>query len=228
MPQTYNVGSRSRFVNFVAWMFILLAAFACEWAVIQNATQSSWSALAGDQAHLPWLTGLLLRHVAWVYSAAIALSLAMIVCAAGLLRRIEWARQVFIGLLVIAIGVDLAGLWLQQEFMHLLVDSALRQATLTQPAADLDVSAAWTEDRKAITVSVVNATATARSVVLDLGKTAVKNSGTLWEITGANPEVHNEPGAAPQLIRSEQKPLNFIGKLDSPAYSARLYRLEVQ
>ena len=33
--------------------------------------------------------------------------------------------------------MDLAGLWLQQEFMHLLVDSALRQATLTQPAADL-------------------------------------------------------------------------------------------
>ena len=137
MPQTYNVGSRSRFVNFIAWMFILLAAFACEWAVIQNATQSSWSALAGDQANLPWLTGLLLRHVVWVYSAAIALSLAMIVCAFGLLRRIEWARRVFIGLLVVAIGVDLAGLWLQQEFMHLLVDSALRQATLTQPAADL-------------------------------------------------------------------------------------------
>ena len=137
MPQTYNVGSRSRFVNFIAWMFILLAAFACEWAVIQNATQSSWSALAGDQSSLPWLTGLLMRHVTWVYSAAIALSLAMIVCAFGLLRRIEWARRVFIGLLMVAIGVDLAGLWLQQEFMHLLVDSALRQATLTQPAAEL-------------------------------------------------------------------------------------------
>ena len=137
MPQTYNVGSRSRFVNFIAWMFILLAAFACEWAVIQNATQSSWSALAGDQSSLPWLTGLLMRHVTWVYSAAIALSLAMIVCAFGLLRRIEWARRVFIGLLMVAIGVDLAGLWLQQEFVRLLVDSALRQATLTQPAAEL-------------------------------------------------------------------------------------------
>ena len=135
MPQTYNVGSRSRFVNFVAWMFILLAAFACEWAVIQNATQASWSALAGDQSSLPWLTGLLMRHVTWVYLSAIALSLAMIVCAVGLLRRIEWARRVFIGLLMVAIGVDLAGLWLQQEFMHLLVDSALRQAP--QPAADL-------------------------------------------------------------------------------------------
>ena len=137
MPQTYNVGSRSRFVNFIAWMFILLAAFACEWAVIQNATQSSWSALAGDQSSLPWLTGLLMRHVTWVYSTAIALSLAMIVCAFGLLRRIEWARRVFIGLLMVAIVVDLSGLWLQQEFMHLVVDSALRQTTLSQSAADV-------------------------------------------------------------------------------------------
>ena len=136
MPQTYNVGSRSRFVNFIAWMFILLAAFACEWGVIQNATQS-WAALAVDQSSLPWLTGLLMRHANWVFSAVIALSLATMVCAFGLLRRIEWARRVFIGLLMVAIGVDLAGLWLQQEFMHLLVDSALRQTALTPSAADV-------------------------------------------------------------------------------------------
>jgi hypothetical protein len=137
MPQTYNVGSRSRFVNFIAWMFILLAAFACEWAVIQNASQSSWAALSGDQSALPWLTGLLMRHATWVFTASVALSLATMVCAVGLLRRIEWARRVFIGLLMLAIVVDLSGLWLQQEFMHLLVDSALRQATLTQSAADV-------------------------------------------------------------------------------------------
>ena len=136
MPQTYNVGSRSRFVNFIAWMFILLAAFACEWAVIQNATQS-WTALAVDPASLPWLTGLLMRHATWVFSAAVALSLATMVCAFGLLRRIEWARRVFIGLLMVAIGVDLAGLWLQQEFMHLLVDSALRQASFSQGTAEV-------------------------------------------------------------------------------------------
>lgn len=137
MPQTYNVGSRSRFVNFIAWMFILLAAFACEWAVIQNASQSSWTALTGDQSSLPWLTGLLMRHATWVFTTAVALSLATMVCAIGLLRRIEWARRVFIGLLMVAIGVDLAGLWLQQEFMHLVVDSALRQTTLTPSAADV-------------------------------------------------------------------------------------------
>ena len=136
MPQTYNVGARSRFVNFIAWVFILLAAFAGEWAVIQHATQP-WATLAVDPSTLPGLTGWLVRHAPWVFSAAIALSLAMIVCAFGLLRRIEWARRIFVGLLIVAIGVDLAGLWLQQEFVRLLVDSALRQAPLTQPAADL-------------------------------------------------------------------------------------------
>ena len=136
MPQTYNVGSRSRFVNFIAWMFILLGGFACEWAVIQNATQS-WTALAADPATLPGLTGFLMRHAPWVFSTAVALSLATMVCAFGLLRRIEWARRVFIGLLMVAIVVDLAGLWLQQEFLQVLVDPALRHAPLTQPAADL-------------------------------------------------------------------------------------------
>ena len=136
MPQTYNVGSRSRFVNFVAWMFILLAAFACEWAVIQNATQP-WASLAVDPSTLPGLTGMLVRHAPWVFSAAIALSLAMIVCAFGLLRRVEWARRVFIALLMVAIGVDLASLWLQQEFVHLLVDPALQGQTMSQQAAEL-------------------------------------------------------------------------------------------
>ena len=138
MPQTYNVGSRSRFVTFIAWLFIALAAFACAWAVIQNATQSSWAAeFAGDRAGLPWLSSLLVRYLPWVLSCAAALSLATLVCAVGLLQRVEWARRVFIGLLMVAIAADLAGLWLQQEFLHLLVDPALHHTALAQPAAEL-------------------------------------------------------------------------------------------
>ena len=134
MPQTYNVGSRSRFVTFVAWLFVFLGAFACEWAVIQNATHASWATqLAGEKG----LTGLLCRYLPWVFSCAIALSLAIVACAFGLLRRVEWARRVFIGLLVVAIGVDLASLWLQQEFVHLLVDPALRGLSMSQQAAEV-------------------------------------------------------------------------------------------
>ena len=134
MPQTYNVGSRSRFVTFVAWLFVFLGAFACEWAVIQNATHASWATqLAGEKG----LTGLLCRYLPWVFSCAIALSLAIVACAFGLLRRVEWARRVFIGLLMVAIGVDLASLWLQQEFVHLLVDPALRGLSMSQQAAEV-------------------------------------------------------------------------------------------
>lgn len=134
MPQTFNVGSRSRFVTFVAWLFVFLGAFACEWAVIQNATHASWATqLAGEKG----LTGLLCRYLPWVFSCAIALSLAIVACAFGLLHRVEWARRVFIGLLVVAIGVDLASLWLQQEFVHLLVDPALRGLSMSQQAAEV-------------------------------------------------------------------------------------------
>jgi len=134
MPQTYNVGSQSRFVNFVAWLFIALAGFTCAWAVIQNATQAAWAApLVAHQGLAGWLA----KYLTWVFSGAAALSLATVVCAVGLLRRVEWARRIFIGLLAVAIAVDLAGLWLQQEAVHLLVDPALRGGALPQAVAEL-------------------------------------------------------------------------------------------
>ena len=98
---------------------------------------------------------------------------------------------------------------------------------ITQPTADLDIAAAWTEDRRAITISIVNATSTARVVDMDFGKLAVKNAATQWEITGANPEVHNEPDGFPNVIRATSKNVTYNGKLDAPAYSVALYRLEM-
>jgi hypothetical protein len=136
MPQTFNVGSRSRFVNLVAWLAIMLAAFACAWAVIQNAAHSSWAPAAARDG-LPWLSGLLLRYLPGVFSCAVALSLATLVCAVGLLRRVEWARRLFIGLLAVAIVVVLGGVWLQQELARLVVDDTLRHAALSQRAAEL-------------------------------------------------------------------------------------------
>jgi hypothetical protein len=138
MPQTFSVGARSRFVTFVAWLFLALSAFAFAWAVIQNATQASWAAeLATRRPALPGLGGLLVRELPWMLSAAAALSLSTGLCAVGLLRRLEWARRLFIGLLGLAIMVDLAGLWLQQEMVHLVVESALHEGMLPQRAADL-------------------------------------------------------------------------------------------
>jgi alpha-N-arabinofuranosidase len=99
---------------------------------------------------------------------------------------------------------------------------------LKQPAADLDVAAAWTADRKAITISVVNATDKPRTVAVDLGTTKVKDEATRWEITGPSPELHNEPGITPDVIRAVEKKVTFANKLEAPPYSAELYRVEVE
>jgi len=99
---------------------------------------------------------------------------------------------------------------------------------IKQPAADLDIAAAWTEDRSAITIAVVNATDKPRTIEVDLGKVAVKSMATRWEVTGSSPQVHNEPGLTPDPIRSVEKKVPFANRLESPEYSVELYRLDMK
>ena len=75
MPQTFNVGARSRFVTFIAWLAIVLAASTVAWAALQMASQPSWAALAAGRRDLPWLVARLLRGLPWIHAGAIALSL---------------------------------------------------------------------------------------------------------------------------------------------------------
>ena len=134
MTQTFNVGSRSLFVTVTAWVFIALAAAASASALVQNASVVSfmpeWRA-----KELPLLTGLLLGYLPWVVGAGFAMSVATLACAIGLLLRIEWARRAFIGLLVLAIVANLAGLWLQHEVVQSVVDNTLSHVQLPQAAA---------------------------------------------------------------------------------------------
>jgi len=136
MTQTFNVGARSRFVTITAWVFIVLAVMASVSALVRHATMSSLAgqaALAG--APQPLLTGWLLAYLPWVLAAGLALSVATLAAAVGLLLRLEWARRTFIGLLLVAMAVNLGGLWLQQELMLSLVDATLQQAPLPPQVA---------------------------------------------------------------------------------------------
>ncbi|MBX3606210.1 MAG: hypothetical protein KF788_13100 [Piscinibacter sp.] len=137
MPQTFNVGARSLFVTLTAWVFIVLAAFASASALVQNAMVASllpgWQ-LSGVQQPLPLLTGLLIAYLPWFVGAGLVLSLATLASAVGLLLRLEWARRVFIGLLVLAIVANLLGLWFQHEVVQSVVDATLRSSPLPQQA----------------------------------------------------------------------------------------------
>jgi len=135
MPQTFNVGSRSLFVTITAWIFIVVAGMTTLSAVVQNA--AAGSIMAGMQAApgLPLLSKLLVAYFPWVVGTTLALSLATLVAAIGLLMRLNWARRVFIGLLVVAIVGNLAGLWLQQEVVQSLVSTTLSGTPLPPQAA---------------------------------------------------------------------------------------------
>lgn len=134
MTQTFNVGHRSLFVTVTAWVFAALGLLATASALVQTAMVNSMPgqlALAGTPWPQPGLTGWLLGYLPWLVGLALVSSLATVAAAVGLLRRLEWARRVFIALLTAAIAVNLCGLWLQQEVVLSLVQVSLSQAPLS-------------------------------------------------------------------------------------------------
>jgi hypothetical protein len=140
MPQTFNVGSRSLFVTVTAWVFIVLAALTSVSALLQKAEIASvlpGLTVVGNVQPLPLLTGLLMGYLPWVVGAGLAVSVATLACAVGLLLRLEWARRIFIALLVLAIVANVAGLWLQQEVLQSLVSSTLQRSPLPPLVADV-------------------------------------------------------------------------------------------
>lgn len=136
MPTTYYLGYRSLFVTLTAWAAIMLAAVACAFGVLQQASLASWvpGLDAAVQAEpMPSGSDALLGYLPWVTGAGMLLSVALLVAAVGLLMRLEWARRAFIGLVVVAIAANLASLWLQHEFVQSLVDATLPESPLPLP-----------------------------------------------------------------------------------------------
>jgi hypothetical protein len=140
MPTIYYLGYRSLFVTLTAWAAIVLAAVACAFGVIQQASLASWAPgldAAVQAEPMPAVSGLMLSYLPWVVGAGMLVSVALLVAAAGLLMRLEWARRAFIGLVGVAITANLASLWLQHEFVQSLVDATLRDTPLPRTAAGM-------------------------------------------------------------------------------------------
>jgi len=137
MPYTINVGSRSKFVTLVAWLFIVLALMASASALVQNhavsASLPGWRAVT-EHGPLPMLTGLLVGYLPWVVGAGLVVSLFTLASAIGLLLRLNWARRTFIAMLAVAICASLLGLWLQQEVVQTVVHHTLTSVAIPQPA----------------------------------------------------------------------------------------------
>jgi len=93
---------------------------------------------------------------------------------------------------------------------------------------NLDFSAAWTKDKTAVTVAIVNPDPQDQPVKVDLGGLNVKEKAKRWLVGSANPESDNEPGQPPNVVIQREKADIENSTLLAPRYSIAMYRLEVR
>jgi DUF1680 family protein/alpha-L-arabinofuranosidase len=99
---------------------------------------------------------------------------------------------------------------------------------ITGNVGTMDVSAAWTSDRKTLTIGIVNPTKKERELAIDLNGAKLAGSGCQWLITGADPFAYNEPGKEPQVVIEEKSVEVSANKLAVPALSVSIFELAVK
>ncbi len=117
--------SRSSFVTVVAWIFIVLSGFTTFISLLQNVILAFMPKDLFNQAlqdttftHvMPTAPRFMFAHLHTLLFAVLVVCAATLVSSIGLLRRHNWARLVFIGLLALGAVYNIAGLFLQQAML---------------------------------------------------------------------------------------------------------------
>jgi alpha-N-arabinofuranosidase len=99
---------------------------------------------------------------------------------------------------------------------------------ITGDAYPLDVSAAWTSDRKALTIGIVNPTENELELPMDLKGVKLADKGRLWQIAHTDPMAYNEPGKEPNVTIKEKTGSKISRKLSVPPLSINLYKLPIK
>jgi len=98
----------------------------------------------------------------------------------------------------------------------------------TQFTGPIDAQAAWSRDRKTLTISVVNASMEKVEIPLNLRGAKLKGGGTKWQIAGTDALAYNDPDQ-PANVRIEQEAMNRLGeKLTVAPCSVTLLSLPVE
>jgi alpha-N-arabinofuranosidase len=96
------------------------------------------------------------------------------------------------------------------------------------PTYPLDVAAALTSDRKALTVAIVNPSQSAQQIDATFTGVTLQGAGTLWRIAAPEVTSHNEPGKPMAVNIAESSITGAPGKLEIPPLSISIYELPVQ
>jgi hypothetical protein len=113
--------NRSTFVTVVAWIFIALSGFGTAISIIQNimiqtifnSPQMEQALRAPTKSGTPPLVTFMTAHFQIFFFAFLVVSAITLASSIGLLRRKNWARLIFVGLMVLGVLWNLGGPVLQ-------------------------------------------------------------------------------------------------------------------
>ena len=98
----------------------------------------------------------------------------------------------------------------------------------TTTTGKLNAQAAWTPDRKKLTIGVVNPSTEPIKVNLTVNGTELTGKGTRWQIAGSDPKAFNDPDR-PAAVKIEEQALTTIGDtLDLAPCSVTLFALDAK
>ena len=80
-------------------------------------------------------------------------------------------------------------------------------ATKTTPL--LDAMAAWSEDRRTLTLGIINPALEPRTIALEVRGAQLTGQGTRWEIAGSDPMAYNSPGQ-PARVKIAESPVDKV------------------
>ena len=116
-----SVVPRSSFVTGLAWTFIVLAGLGTLVSVLENvvfnlmlSNKEILDAMrqARGAPGMPPFAYAMLDHIHLLVAGFLVVSTAMLVSAIGLLKRMNWARIVFVGWMMLGAAWNLAGLFI--------------------------------------------------------------------------------------------------------------------
>jgi alpha-N-arabinofuranosidase len=90
----------------------------------------------------------------------------------------------------------------------------------------LDVAAALANDRKTLTVAVVNPTETPQGIDLNVTGIQLRGTGKMWRIAAPHLEADNKPGKKPEVEIAESPIRELPTTLALPPLSISLYQFD--
>ena len=95
----------------------------------------------------------------------------------------------------------------------------------TETTGNIDAVAAWSTDRKSLTLAVVNPNKEATEIPLTIAGAKLSGKGTRWQIADNDPMTYNDP-AEPAKIRIEESAVEGVGdKITVAPYSVTVFSL---